>query len=101
LQAQAAGWTHGEARYGLGRQIRHLVLPKLNGWEDCRPGLSDLFVKFFERGCCQAIPISDTLAPESIAPAEVMKSLQIALPFWMRAILLVGVICILAGAGLI
>jgi hypothetical protein len=30
-----------------------------------------------------------------------MKSLQIALPFWMRAILLVGVICILAGAGLI
>ena len=29
-----------------------------------------------------------------------MKNLQIALPFWVRAILLVGVICILAGAGL-
>jgi hypothetical protein len=36
-----------------------------------------------------------------LPPAEVMKSLQIALPFWVRAILLVGVICILAGAGLI
>jgi TRAP-type uncharacterized transport system substrate-binding protein len=30
-----------------------------------------------------------------------MKNLQIALPFWVRAILLVGVVCILAGAGLI
>ncbi|MBU6461172.1 MAG: ABC transporter substrate-binding protein [Bradyrhizobium sp.] len=30
-----------------------------------------------------------------------MKSLQIALPFWVRAILLIGVVCILAGAGLI
>ena len=32
---------------------------------------------------------------------DVMKNLQIALPFWVRAILLVGVVCILAGAGLI
>lgn len=30
-----------------------------------------------------------------------MKSLQIALPFWVRAILLAGVLCIVAGAGLI
>ena len=30
-----------------------------------------------------------------------MKNLQIALPFWVRAILLAGVACILAGAGLI
>jgi TRAP-type uncharacterized transport system substrate-binding protein len=30
-----------------------------------------------------------------------MKSLQIALPFWVRAILLAGVLCIIAGAGLI
>jgi TRAP-type uncharacterized transport system substrate-binding protein len=30
-----------------------------------------------------------------------MKNLQIALPFWVRAILLVGVVGILAGAGLI
>jgi TRAP-type uncharacterized transport system substrate-binding protein len=30
-----------------------------------------------------------------------MKSLQIALPFWVRAVLLAGVLCILAGAGLI
>ena len=30
-----------------------------------------------------------------------MKSLQIALPFWVRAILLAGVVCIIAGAGLI
>lgn len=30
-----------------------------------------------------------------------MKNLQITLPFWVRAILLTGVVCILAGAGLI
>ena len=30
-----------------------------------------------------------------------MKKLQIALPFWVRAILLAGVVCVLAGAGLI
>jgi TRAP-type uncharacterized transport system substrate-binding protein len=30
-----------------------------------------------------------------------MKNLQIALPFWIRAILLAGVFCIVAGAGLI
>jgi TRAP-type uncharacterized transport system substrate-binding protein len=30
-----------------------------------------------------------------------MKNLQIALPFWIRAILLGGVFCIVAGAGLI
>jgi len=30
-----------------------------------------------------------------------MTKLQIALPFWVRAILLAGVICVLAGAGLI
>ena len=30
-----------------------------------------------------------------------MKSLQIALPFWVRAMLLAGVFCIVAGAGLI
>jgi TRAP-type uncharacterized transport system substrate-binding protein len=30
-----------------------------------------------------------------------MKTLQIALPFWVRAILLAGVVCILAGAALI
>ena len=30
-----------------------------------------------------------------------MKNLQIALPLWVRAILLAGVVCILAGAGLI
>jgi TRAP-type uncharacterized transport system substrate-binding protein len=30
-----------------------------------------------------------------------MKNLQIALPFWVRAILLAGVFCIVAGAGLI
>jgi TRAP-type uncharacterized transport system substrate-binding protein len=32
---------------------------------------------------------------------DAMKNLQTALPFWVRAILLVGVVCILAGAGLI
>jgi ABC-type nitrate/sulfonate/bicarbonate transport system substrate-binding protein len=30
-----------------------------------------------------------------------MKSLQIALPLWVRAVLLAGVLCIVAGAGLI
>jgi TRAP-type uncharacterized transport system substrate-binding protein len=30
-----------------------------------------------------------------------MKSLQIELPFWVRAVLLAGVFCIVAGAGLI
>jgi TRAP-type uncharacterized transport system substrate-binding protein len=30
-----------------------------------------------------------------------MKSLQIELPFWVRAVLLAGVFCIIAGAGLI
>ena len=30
-----------------------------------------------------------------------MKNLQIELPFWVRAILLAGVVCVLAGAGLI
>jgi len=30
-----------------------------------------------------------------------MKNLQIALPFWVRAILLAGMVCVLAGAGLI
>ena len=30
-----------------------------------------------------------------------MKALQIALPFWVRVILLAGVFCIVAGAGLI
>jgi len=30
-----------------------------------------------------------------------MKALQIALPFWVRVILLAGVLCIVAGAGLI
>ena len=30
-----------------------------------------------------------------------MKKLQITLPFWVRAILLTGVVCIFAGAGLI
>ena len=30
-----------------------------------------------------------------------MKNLQIALPFWVRAILLAGVVCVLAGAALI
>ncbi|HEY0912063.1 MAG TPA: C4-dicarboxylate ABC transporter substrate-binding protein, partial [Bradyrhizobium sp.] len=30
-----------------------------------------------------------------------MKSLQTALPFWIRAILLAGVLCLVAGAGLI
>lgn len=30
-----------------------------------------------------------------------MKALQIALPFWVRAVLLAGVLCIVAGAGLI
>ncbi|MDB5603263.1 MAG: TRAP-type uncharacterized transport system substrate-binding protein [Bradyrhizobium sp.] len=30
-----------------------------------------------------------------------MKTLQIALPLWVRAILLAGVVCIVAGAGLI
>jgi TRAP-type uncharacterized transport system substrate-binding protein len=32
---------------------------------------------------------------------EAMRNLQTALPFWVRAILLVGVACIVAGAGLI
>jgi TRAP-type uncharacterized transport system substrate-binding protein len=32
---------------------------------------------------------------------EAMKNLQTALPFWVRAVLLVGVVCIVAGAGLI
>ena len=30
-----------------------------------------------------------------------MKSLQVALPFWVRAMLLAGVFCLVAGAGLI
>jgi TRAP-type uncharacterized transport system substrate-binding protein len=30
-----------------------------------------------------------------------MKALQITLPFWVRAVLLAGVVCIVAGAGLI
>ena len=32
---------------------------------------------------------------------DAMKNLQTALPFWVRAVLLVGVVCIVAGAGLI
>jgi hypothetical protein len=30
-----------------------------------------------------------------------MKSLRMELPFWVRAVLLAGVLCIVAGAGLI
>jgi TRAP-type uncharacterized transport system substrate-binding protein len=45
--------------------------------------------------------MSDTIAVESIPRRIFMKNLQIALPLWVRAILLAGVFCIVAGAGLI
>src|ERR1700760_3560989 len=38
---------------------------------------------------------------ESIFRPGLMKNLQISFPFWVRAILLAGVVCVLAGAGLI
>src|ERR1700744_5470397 len=38
---------------------------------------------------------------ESIFRPGLMKNLQISFPFWVRAILLAGVICVIAGAGLI
>src|SRR6202161_2638036 len=45
--------------------------------------------------------MSDTIAPESFLRRMSMKTLQIAMPLWVRAILLAGVVCIVAGAGLI
>jgi TRAP-type uncharacterized transport system substrate-binding protein len=45
--------------------------------------------------------MSDTIAPESFPRRMSMKTLQIAMPLWVRAILLAGVVCIVAGAGLI
>src|SRR6201996_691772 len=38
---------------------------------------------------------------ESIFRPGLMKNLQTAFPFWVRAIMLAGVICVIAGAGLI
>src|ERR1700742_350637 len=38
---------------------------------------------------------------ESIFRPGLMKKLQMQLPLWVRAIMLAGVVCVLAGAGLI
>src|SRR5665213_2998955 len=45
--------------------------------------------------------MSDTVAPEFFPRRISMKTLQTALPLWVRAILLAGVFCIVAAAGLI
>jgi len=42
-----------------------------------------------------------SLSPRTFARWMSMKSLQMELPFWVRAVLLAGVFCIVAGAGLI
>ena len=67
----------------------------------CLAGRFPIFIGFFEPDAASTVPISDTLRRNRSSPDTAMKNLQIALPFWVRAILLVGVVCILAGAGLI
>lgn len=45
--------------------------------------------------------MTEALAPLRFPAGYSMKNLQIALPLWVRAILLAGVFCIIAGAALI
>ncbi len=46
------------------------------------------------------LPFGDRRVKDSLRRVT-MKSLKVELPFWVRAVLLVGVLCLVAGAGLI
>src|SRR5882757_5478508 len=46
--------------------------------------------------------VSPCIAVSGVFPRRVtMKSLKVELPFWVRVVLLAGVLCLVTGAGLV